>query len=150
LEILAQLESDPAFLYRVPWRKLEELIAGAFERDGWPIVVLTPRSGDKGRDVIATRPGVGCVRIVGQVKAYAHGRVVTAEEVAAIAFTRDLDHASKAMLMTTGRFAPGVLKDDRLKPHSPYQLELMDGEALLKWLRSLRAPVDGADATGRS
>jgi len=138
IEILRHLETDPSFLYAVPWRKLEELIAGAFERAGWPEVVLTPTSGDKGRDVIATRPGVGSVRIVGQVKAYAQGRVVTAEEVSAIAFTRELDHASKAMLMTTGKFAPGILKDERLKPYVPYQLELLDGETLLRWLRSLR------------
>ena len=97
----------------------------------------SPGSGDRRRDVIATRPGVGSVRIIGQVKAYNEGHVVTAEEVAAIAFTRDLDRASKAMLMTS-RFAPGILKDERLKSHMPHQLELMDGSALLRWLRELR------------
>lgn len=137
-EIVDHLATDPAFFSKVHWRKVEEIIAGAFERDGWPEVVLTPRSADKGRDVIATRPGVGSVRIVGQVKHYGAGHTVTAEEVSAIAFTRDLDKASKAMAMTTGRFAPGVLKDPRLQSHMPHQLELMDGPQLRAWLIRLR------------
>ncbi len=37
---------------------LEKRIAGAYERAGYPEVVLTPRSGDAGRDIIATKPGV--------------------------------------------------------------------------------------------
>ena len=137
-EIVRQLEMDSTFLRHLHWRKLEELIAGAFERDGWPEVILTPASGDKGRDVIATRPGVGSVRIVGQVKHYREDRAVTAEEVSAVAFTRELDKASKAMAMTTGRFAPGVLSDPRLRPYMPHQLELMDGSQLRDWLSRLR------------
>ena len=89
--------------------------------------------------MIATRPGVGSVRIVGQVKAYHAGLVVNAEEVKAVCFTRDLDRASKAMVMTTSRFAPGILNDPRLQAHVPHQLELIDGERLRDWLLSLRA-----------
>ncbi|WP_370137360.1 hypothetical protein [Bradyrhizobium sp. USDA 313] len=33
-------------------------------------MTLTPRSGDHGRDVIAVRSGVGCIKIIGSVKAY--------------------------------------------------------------------------------
>jgi restriction system protein len=138
-EIIRHLSAAPGFLYKVEWRTLEEIIAGAFERDGWPEVVLTPRSNDKGRDVIATRPGIGSVRIVGQVKAYRERHVVRAEEVNAVCFTRDLDRASKAMVMTTSRFAPGILKDPRLQPHIPHQLELVDGVRLREWLLSLMA-----------
>ena len=35
-EIIRQLEKDPEFLFKIPWRKLEEIIAGAYERAGWP------------------------------------------------------------------------------------------------------------------
>ncbi|MBE3123708.1 MAG: restriction endonuclease, partial [Planctomycetes bacterium] len=69
-EIISQLKRDPEFLFKIHWRTLEELVAGAYERAGWPEVVLTPRSGDAGRDIIATRPGVGSIRIIDQVKAY--------------------------------------------------------------------------------
>jgi len=138
-EIIRHLEVDPGFLFRIHWRKLEEMIAGAFERDGWPEVVLTPRSGDKGRDIIAIKPGIGSVRIVGQVKAYDAGLVVDAEEVKAVCFTRELDRASKAMVMTTSRFAPNILNEPRIQPYIPHQLELIDGERLRAWLLSLRA-----------
>jgi hypothetical protein len=49
--ILRELASNPNFLFQIPWEKLEELIAGAYKQQGWPDVVLTPRSGDRGRDV---------------------------------------------------------------------------------------------------
>ena len=52
-EIPRLLEHDPDFLFKVSWRKLEEIVAGAYVRAGWSDVVLTPRSGDRGRDVIA-------------------------------------------------------------------------------------------------
>jgi hypothetical protein len=72
-EIIAQIARDPNFLFKVPWRRLEELIAGAYEREGWTNVVLTPRSGDRGRDISAEKPGSCAIRIVDQVKAYARG-----------------------------------------------------------------------------
>jgi hypothetical protein len=64
-EIIRHLQRDPRFLYSIHWRQLEEIIAGAYQRAGYPEVILTPRSGDRGRDVIATKPGVGAIRIVG-------------------------------------------------------------------------------------
>src|SRR5262249_24070587 len=72
-EIIAQLAKDPNFLFQIPPRKLEELIAGAYERAGFTEVILTPRSGDLGRDVIASKPGFYSIRIIDQVKAYRPG-----------------------------------------------------------------------------
>jgi len=57
-EIVSQLETNPDFLFEVPWRKLEELIAGAYQRDGWE-VVLTPRSGDRGNYRFSLQDGAG-------------------------------------------------------------------------------------------
>ena len=84
LAIGKELERDPRFLHELDWRKFEELIAAAYDASGCPEVVLTPRSGDGGRDVIATWPGIGSIRIFDQVKKYAAGRVVTLEEVDAM------------------------------------------------------------------
>ena len=53
--------------------KWEEMIAGAYSRAGFDEVILTPRSGDYGRDVIAIRKGIGCIKIIGSVKAYKPG-----------------------------------------------------------------------------
>src|SRR5215472_4839505 len=60
-EIIKEWGRNPLFLQQLPWRKVEELIAGAYRREGWPEVILTPRSGDGGRDIIASKPGVGAV-----------------------------------------------------------------------------------------
>src|SRR3954467_12909633 len=56
--IALKLQGDWSLAYQIPPASWEEIIAGAFDRAGYE-VILTPRSGDHGRDVIATRAGVG-------------------------------------------------------------------------------------------
>ena len=134
-EIIAQLERDPEFLFRIPWRKLEEMIAGAYEEAGWSEVVLTPRSADSGRDVIATRTGLGSIRIIDQIKAYKPGHVVTADEIRSMLGVLQADHnVSKGLVTTTSSFAPGIQRDHRLQAFMPYRLELKDGPQLRQWL----------------
>jgi len=139
-EILKELERDPQFLHQLGWRKMEELVAGAYQREGWPEVILTPRSGDGGRDIIVSKPGVGAVRFIDQVKAYAPGHRVPAEDVRALygVLTRD-QNVSKGIVTTTATFAPGVYEE--WKAFMPFRLELKDGPALTDWLRRLRGPI---------
>jgi restriction system protein len=152
-DILMELEKDPQFLHQLGWRKVEELIAGAYKREGWPEVILTPRSGDGGRDIIASRPGLGAIRIYDQVKAYSPGHVVTADEVRALFGVVTRDHnVSKGIVTTTATFAARVR--DEWKEFMPYRLELKDGPALAAWLMGLKdaerpptpppAPLGGA------
>ena len=137
-EIARQVERDPNFLFQIHWRNLEELIAGAYERDGWPDVVLTSRSADGGRDVIATKPGIGSIRIIDSVKAYKSGHRVTAEETFALLGVLEGDqNVSKGIVTTTSEFAPGIFKDPRLQRLIPYRLELRDGNVLSRWLVEL-------------
>src|ERR1700675_2450504 len=67
-EIIRLMEKDPSAMFAIPWRKWEEIIAGAYERSGFDRVTLTPRSGDLGRDVIAEKTGWGSVRFIDSVK----------------------------------------------------------------------------------
>jgi restriction system protein len=138
-EIVREVGRNPNFLYELDWRKMEELIAGAYKREGWPQVELTPRSGDKGRDVIATRPGFGAIRIIDQVKAYRPGLKVPADDVRALlgVLTRE-QNVSKGIVTTTSTFAPGV--EDEMKPFMPNRLELKDGPRLVEWLKGLMPP----------
>jgi len=139
-EIVRHLQRDPEFLYKIHWRRLEEIIAGAYEREGWPEVVLTPRSADGGRDIIASRPGVGAVRVLDQIKAYRPGRVVDADEVRAMLGVLEAEqNVSKGLVTTTSAFAPGIRNDSRLARFMPYRLELKDGRELLRWLTRLIA-----------
>jgi restriction system protein len=66
--IVEALQKDPDMAFQMTPRMWEEMIAGAYERAGFHEVILTPRSGDLGRDIIATMRGVGTIRVIDQVK----------------------------------------------------------------------------------
>jgi len=130
---LRELERDPNALYKLDSRQFEELIAGAYEEDGCDEVILTPRSGDKGRDVIATSKVFGTIRILDQVKLYSPHRVVEAEDVRALHGVLGLDQgASKGIITTTSTFAPGVY--DEFKSLIPGRISLRNGAQLREWL----------------
>src|SRR6266446_3923140 len=107
-------------------------------RVGYDEVILTPRSGDRGRDVIAIKRGVGCIRIIDSVKAYKPSHLVRHDDVRALAGVLHGDlKASKGIVTTTSDFAPGIATDPYLAPLMPFRLELMNGERLKKWLSDL-------------
>ena len=90
------------------------------------------QSNDKGRDVIATSHGVGCIRYFDQVKAYGPGHLVTADDVRAMVGVLTLEgNVSKGIITTTSDFAPGTLVDENIKRFMPYRLELKPRDALL-------------------
>lgn len=139
-DIMKLIRRDPMMVYEIDPRAWEEIIAGAYTRAGFEEVILTPRSGDKGRDVIATRKGVGSIRIFDQVKAYRPGHVVTAEEVRAmIGVVTAAQNVSKGVVTTTSDFAPRLLEDVYIKSLVPYRLELKPRDVLLPWLAKLAA-----------
>jgi restriction system protein len=137
-EIVKMLQEDPASAYQIGWEKWEEIIAGAYKRQGFDEVILTPRSGDKGRDVIATKWGVGSIRFFDQIKAYSPGHLVNAEEVRAmIGVINGAGNVSKGIITTTSGFAPRVTDDVFIKPFIPYRLELKPCDDLLDTSKNL-------------
>jgi restriction system protein len=97
-------------------------------------------SGDRGRDIIATKPGIGSLRIIDQVKAYSRGHRVTADEVRAVLGVLSADsNVSKGIITTSSEFAPGIFEDTGLKAFMPYRLELKDGHQLRQWLMELKS-----------
>ncbi|MEW6669399.1 MAG: restriction endonuclease [Thermodesulfobacteriota bacterium] len=136
-EIVELLKSDWTLAYKIPPYKWEEIIAGAYKRAGFDEVTLTPRSGDRGRDVIAVKRAIGLIRVMDQVKAYAPGRLVTANDVRAITRVLHGDGASKGFLTTTSDFAPRMSKDPLIVKFIPSRLELVNGEMLQKRLEML-------------
>ena len=134
------LRGDWSIAYQIPPDRWEEIVAGAFKNDGYDEVILTPRSGDHGRDVIAIKHGVGCIKILGSVKAYAPGHNVSYDAVRAlmgvIASERD---TSKGIITTTSNFPPLIESDPLIAPLLPTRLELINGEKLQKWLGDLSA-----------
>jgi restriction system protein len=133
------LRRNPAALDQIDHRALEELIAASYDRAGFDEVILTPRSGDHGRDVIATKKGMFSIRIFDQVKARGLGQVVDANDVRALLGSLMLTpNVTKAVFTTTSTFAPRLLDDPAIGPNVPHRLELRPRNVLLPWLQTLR------------
>lgn len=139
--IAANMKSDPNFLRQVPPRRLEELIAASYDEAGFDEVILTPASGDEGRDVIATKRGFVNVRVLDQVKRYKPGHVVTAEEVRALIGVLAADqNATNGVVTTTSDFAPRIKEDRSIKPFLPDRLNLINGAELADRFLGLSRP----------
>ena len=137
-EIIRIIQRDPQAIYGFDWRQWEEIVAGAWRQAGFDEVKLTRRSGDRGRDVIATSHDGGSIRLFDQVKAYSPGHVVTSEEVQAmLGVITSQSNVSKGIITTTSEFAPRLIEDPDIKRFIPYRLELKAKEDLLKWLKDL-------------
>jgi restriction system protein len=144
-EIIKLISKDPRALDQIDWRKMEEIIAGAYKAAGFDEVILTDRSGDHGRDLIATSKAYGfSIRIIDQVKKYTPGHAVTANDVRALLGVLLTDHSvTKGIVTTTSTFAPGIITDPFIAPHIPNRLELRSGTELMTWL------TDVAENTGK-
>jgi restriction system protein len=138
-QIVTALLLNPHLMHELDWRAWEEMIAGGYKAAGYDIVILTPPSGDRGRDIIATRDELGSIRIIDQVKAYKPGHRVPANDVRALLGVLAGDqNVSKGIVTTTSEFAPGVYEDPFIKPFMPNRLDLRSGAKLLEWLRKAR------------
>jgi restriction system protein len=138
LEIVRLIGSDWTQAYHLPPERWEELIAGAFKKEKYDEVILTPRSGDHGRDVIAIRHGIGTVKILGSVKAYGPRHLVSYDDIRALYGVVAADRAaSKGIIATTSDFPPRVGADPFIGPLIPTRLELLNGAQLQTWLLKL-------------
>jgi restriction system protein len=143
LTLIDHLARNPGALAEMDPRLFESLVAGALRDDGYEDVILTPRSGDEGVDVIALRGGRFPMRMVVQAKRYRPDRRVKAFEVRELLHVLDADRkATSALFTTTSSFAPGVAADRTIapyltKPGEPGRLNLMDGSQLADWLNGL-------------
>ena len=129
---------SPDELFQFTPEQWEEIVAASYKKAGYDEVILTPRSGDFGRDVIAVKRGWGSIRIIDQVKAYKPGHLVTANDVRSLSGVLNGDRsASKGIITTTSDFAPLIVKDPFIAPFLPFRLELINGALLFKRLADL-------------
>lgn len=142
LEIFHALQKDPNLLlsFSKHPRKFEEFIAAAYDRAGWDEVILTPRSGDRGRDVIATKRGFGSVRFLDQTKAYSPGHLVSHDDIRTMLGVLQTDsNSSKGVITTTSDFQPTIRSSPEFEKFMPHRIELKNGKELLQWLREITA-----------
>lgn len=134
----AALLRDPDALFHLNSRQLEELVAASYDQAGFDEVILTPRSGDFGRDVIASKGGWGSIRIIDQVKAFSREHLVDANDVRALLGVLQSDRgATKGIVTTTSDFAPRIVTDPFISPFLPFRLELVNGSNLRNRILSL-------------
>jgi restriction system protein len=136
LAIIKKIMEDPTLMYQFdPW-KWEEIVVASYQASGlFDEVTLTPRSGDRGKDLVAVKKGVGALRIVESVKRRTPGTKhrVTAEEVQALLGVVLSDpQASKGVISTTWEFAPKINENPHITQYIPYRLDLVDGKKLLE------------------
>jgi restriction system protein len=143
--IIERIIKEPSLMYEFDPRKWEEIIAASYAESGlFDEVTLTPRSGDRGRDVIAVKHGFGSVRLIESVKRYRPGQKTTAEEVQALLGVLHSDpQASKGIVSTTWEFAPMIRKNPSITQYIPHRLELVDGTDLIRRLEEYTRPKDG-------
>lgn len=133
--LIDEIKKDSNIICQIEPRVWEEIIAAAYDKAGFDEVILTPISGDYGRDVIATKKGFGSVKFIEQVKAYSAGHIVKADEVRALLGVLQAEQdATKAIFTTTSFFAPKIKQDKLIKPFLPYRLELIDRDRLIERL----------------
>jgi len=138
-QVVDRLMDDWSLAFKIKPREWEELIAAAFSYANYDEVILTPSSGDHGRDVIAIKKGVGSIRIIDSVKAYKPGNLVRYDDVRALAGVLLGDpKASKGIISTTSDFPSRIGEDPYLAPLMPFRLELMNGSKLREWLADLK------------
>jgi restriction system protein len=142
-KIVEILQRDPEEAYRIDWRVWEGIVAAAWSEWGKRFdaeVILTPASGDGGKDVIVRLPGHGSVMYMDQVKAYKPGHLVTLEQVDAMRGAMQRHPAvSKGIITTTSDFAPGVWADEKLRELMPTRLLLRPRDALFECLSTIAA-----------
>ena len=131
LELVRLIQVNPKIMETMDSRQFEALIAGGYKHSGFD-VTLTPRSADHGVDVIAEKRGLGKLRIVDQVKCFAPGHRVTANDVRALGFIALADSENtKGVVTTTSSFAPRIDNDRYLRKYIGDRIELVDGKSLL-------------------
>ena len=143
LDIISMIEKDPRLMDQIDPRKWEEIVAATYDQSRqFDEVTLTPRSGDRGRDVIAVKKGFGSVRLIESVKRKKPGEKVTAADVRDLLGVLYSDpQASKGIVSTTWEFAPKIDENPFIKQYIPHRLELVNGTDLLKRMKEYTTPM---------
>ena len=129
---------NPELMMKFNSRQFEEFTAELIQRLGFENVVLTPPSGDGGRDVLASKCVHGIqVFFAFECKRYAPDRPVGPEFARALFGTimHEGTRATKGILVTTSFFSPSARQYILTEPN----LDSRDFDGIVDWLEEYRA-----------
>lgn len=104
------IASNPDNIYNLSPADFEDLVAEVFHRSGFEVMV-TPRTRDGGKDIIATynMGGIPCMLII-ECKRYAEDRKVGVGVIRQIHGTQQAEHYGKAVVVTSSSFSRDAKK----------------------------------------
>ena len=122
-ELLAYLNENPEYLYRLEPRAFEELIAELFRKEGFDVTV-TQQSRDGGIDIVAKHQGLlGDTQLIIECKRYAPDNKVGLAIVQRLHGVKNAMRATKGIVVTTSFFTQPAI--DFAEPVK-YELGLLD------------------------
>jgi HJR/Mrr/RecB family endonuclease len=133
LTLLDRVLRDPELMRQLHARQFEQFIAALVEQLGFEDVVLTPQSGDGGRDVLASRRISGLrMMFAFECKKYAPENPVGPDIARALLGT--ISHAStratQGVIVTTSSFTPAAREFIITEP----SLQGRDFDGIVDWL----------------
>ncbi|MDH5178276.1 MAG: restriction endonuclease [Gammaproteobacteria bacterium] len=136
LKLIAKIMRSPSEVKNLTPRQFEEFVAETLSQLGFSDVILTPRSGDGGKDVIASHLINGIpLSFYFECKKYADGNKIQLETLRALLGTmaHDARHVNKGVLVTTSTFTKGskefIIAESRL--------DGKDYDGILGWIDEL-------------
>ena len=134
---LDQALRQPEAMLAMDPRSFEAFVAALVDKLGFDDVVLTPRAGDQGRDVLATKRIHGIpILFAFECKRFSPGNPVGVAVARALLGTivHGRTRANKGVLVTTSRFTKGARSFIVTEP----ALDGRDYDGLVEWLRAVR------------
>jgi len=111
LQVVGEIMREPALMRRLSPRDFERLIAHLIDALGFDNVILTPRSGDGGRDILATK-WINDIPVLFafECKQYSAGRKIQLETLRSLlgVVSHSLTKANIGVLSTTSYFTRGA------------------------------------------
>ena len=134
---------DPELMRRLQARRFEEFIAALIDQLGFEDVVLTPESGDGGRDVLAAKRLHGLKMVFAfECKRYAPHNPVGPDIARALLGTisHGATRATQGVIVTTSYFTPAAKEFIVTEP----SLDARDFDGIVDWLREYAQNKRGA------
>lgn len=134
---LDSIFKNPKAMHALEAREFEEFIATLIDKIGFEDVVLTPRSGHKGRDILATKKVHGIsILFAFECKRYAPNRPIGPDVARALlgVISHGQTQVTKGVLVTSSYFSPATSSFILTEP----KLDGRDFNGITEWLREYK------------